>query len=574
MKRLSIAECPNPYFARPTTFSLNGLWHFAITKDEKFPAEYTKDILVPFAPETPKSGIQQSIEDDDVLHYELVITNAPEEVGGKAAIIHFSAVDQIADVYWNDQHVAHHEGGYIPFSVQIDHLTNGDRIHVVVRDDTDSDVYPRGKQVRKPGTIWYTATSGIWGDVYVEYVEPASLIESIRLIPNLGSKSLKVEYDGKETAAVEIYFQGSLVAKESLKPDTENLIDLSENFHVWSPDSPNLYEVIAKTKGDEIHSVFGFRTVSVFAHNGKKFVGLNGGPIFVNALLDQGYYSPETGMTPPDASTMENELLLVKRFGFNALRKHIKIESLRWYYLCDKLGILVIQDMVNAGEQVSSFRLVVAPFIKLRVNDENHKKMGRANPQSREFFEKFISQTTNLLQPSCSLIAWTLFNEGWGQYDAVRLTGVLRELDSTRLIDSTSGWFDKGVGDFDSHHVYFRRPRLHNDGKRILSLSEYGGFSWPIAEHKTTKKNFGYAIYHDQESLFKAFRKCFLEHVLPLVEHEGLSVAVLTQWSDVEAETNGLITYDRAVTKIPPEQFKPLNDALYEAFDAQFKGKE
>ena len=573
-KTASWGSAPNPYFAREHTLLLDGKWDFAVTKDESFPSAY-RSILVPFAPETAKSGVQQAVLPDNVMHYRLIICDTPEEYKGKRALIHFTAVDQIADVYWNGEHLAHHEGGYWPFSILVPHLEDGDEIRLIVRDDTSSDVYGRGKQSLKPGGIWYTATSGIWGTVYAEYLDEGFYFQKVQITPNFDRKSVEFHL-GKDGADASISVIAPNDSKLEIIADQEGngIADLSNAFFPWSNEAPNLYRVVIQKESDSVRSVFGLRKIEKIEKGGKQYIALNGKPILLNSLLDQGYYSPETGLTPKSDDQIKEELELVKKLGFNALRKHIKIEPTRWYYECDRLGILVIQDMVNSGGPVPLLRLALAPFIPFRFNDKNYKKMKRGNPLSRRMFEQELEETVSLLRPVASILVWTLFNEGWGQFDAARLTERLRQLDPTRLIDSTSGWFDQGVGDFDSHHVYFRRPKLKNGGLRVLGLSEYGGYSLGIDGHITKKKTFGYAKIKSQEDLYEAYAKSYRQDLIPLIANQGLSDIVLTQWSDVEGEINGLLTYDREVMKVDAMKMSSLNDELYQAFENTIGGKK
>ncbi len=569
MKKISLENAFDPYFARENTFSLNGLWDFDITSGDK--PNYKQKILVPFAPETELSGINKTIKPHHTMFYRLII-DEDNEFADQEAKINFEAVDQICDVYWNGSFVAHHEGGYWPFSIIVPHLRKGDVIELKVKDDTSSDVFARGKQTLEPGNIWYKGTSGIWGNVYVEYLPEGFRFDKLDINANYDKRRLIIDLGHNVSdAKIEIITP----AGESIKTKTdtygEALINLEDYFYPWSPIKPNLYKVIVSKGKDVIYSVFGVRKIEKTEERGKSLIALNGKPIFLSALLDQGYWSEKSGMTPLCEEDISKELELIKSFGFNSLRKHIKIESPRWYYECDRLGILVIQDMINSGGKIPMFRLMAAPFLKLSYDDSDYKTMKRENKSSRQQFEIDMAKTVKLLDKHPSIIAWTLFNEGWGQFDSVRLTSVLRLLDDHRLIDSTSGWFDTGAGDFSSHHIYFRKPVMKNEKGRILSLSEFGGFAYSVKNHSPLTKKFGYAKYKDSEKLLKAYQKCYLESLLPLVEKEGLSVAVLTQWSDVEGETNGLITYDREVVKIKPEDFHKLNEALYKAFEKTWR---
>ncbi len=564
MNKISLDNAFNPYFARENTFSLNGLWDFDINDGGK--PNYTLKILVPFAPETELSGINKTIKPHHTMHYRLVI-DEDNEFNDKEAKICFEAVDQVCDVYWNGTFTAHHEGGYWSFSIIVPHLRKGDVIEVVAKDDTNSEIFARGKQSLAPGTIWYKATSGIWGNVYVEYLPDGFRFDKIDINANYEKRRLVIDLGHNVAdAKIKITTPNGEILEGKSDAYGEALINLEDFFYPWSNEKPYLYKVTVSKGKDEIHSVFGVRKIEKIEKRGKSLIALNGKPIFLSALLDQGYFSPKSGMTPINQNDIVKELKIVKSFGFNSLRKHIKIESPRWYYECDRLGILVIQDMINSGGKTPLFRLAAAPFLKLKYDDTDYKKMKRENKQSRKQFETDVARTVKSLRKHPSIIAWTLFNEGWGQFDSVRLTDALRLLDDERLIDSTSGWFDTQSGDFDSHHVYFKKPQLKNERGRILSLSEFGGFAYSVPGHSPLTKKFGYAKYGSSDKLLNAYKKCYLEQLLPLISKEGLSVAVLTQFSDVEGETNGLVTYDREVIKIEPKDFKKLNQALYDEF--------
>ena len=557
-----LSKYPTPQFRRDSYLSLNGFWDFALDK-KPFEGTFREKILVPFSVETPLSSITRHVEKDDVMTYRRFFS-LPEGFRSYRVLLHFEAIDQIADIYLNGVYIAHHEGGYLPFTVDCLELKDGiNELRVLVKDDTDSDVFPRGKQMNKRGGIWYTPTSGIWGSVWLESV-PNQVIQSLRIEPDFDNKNVKIaaKFEGKMlTSQVIVSFNGKIVGEGELNEKLTCVIPLKNLVRPWSPSRPDLYDVRVRINEDEVSSYFGLRKFSSVEVDGHRVFALNNEPLFLSGVLDQGYY-PDGGLTPPTDKAMIDDIASMKELGFNCLRKHIKIEPMRWYYHCDKLGMIVIQDMVNGGGKYNPLLIMTAPFISYRCNDtKQYHKLGRKNPESRKCFEETLGKTVDRLFNCPCIAIWTLFNEGWGQFDAARLTALLKDLDPTRLIDSTSGWFDQGVGDFDSRHVYFRRFKPKKTGDRILALTEFGGYSLRVANHVYSKFNFGYTRVKNQERLAKKIQKLYREQIIP-AKKGGLSVAIYTQLSDVEDETNGFLTYDRKVSKVKTEVMKKINEEL------------
>ncbi len=564
---IPLSEHPNPYFERPSCLSLNGEWDFSLSKDPRFPSTYSEQIRVPFAVETKASLIGKKVCPDDYMHYEREIT-FPEEMVGEAGRIVFTNVDQVADVFLDGVHLAHHEGGYLPFEVYVERVRSKMQLSVLVHDDTESDIYPRGKQSLRPRGIWYTATSGIYGPVYFESLPKAGHIKGLQLIRDYDNRKLIIKADiagDFSPITFECYYLDHLVGKAEIGPDLTTEIAHRSAFFPWSSEHPSLYRYVAKMGEDEVRGVYSFVKIETRKAGPHTRIYLNDEPLFLNGILDQGY-CPESGLTYPSYEAMEKDIDFIKEAGFNYIRKHIKVEPLRFYYLCEKKGIYVGQDFVNGGSPYSPFFIMACPFVKLEVDDETHLHLGRKSARSREFFERQMDDLVKHFSPVSSVVLWTLFNEGWGQFDSRRLCKRLRELDPSRLIDATSGWFDTGSGDFDSHHVYFRKARLHNDGRRVLALSEFGGYSFKVKGHASNRPSFGYKTYRKLEKLTEGFKKLYLEQILPLVRDEGLSLLVYTQLSDVEGEINGLLTYDRKVSKINPAAIKETVDVLQKAF--------
>lgn len=572
MQKIDPSLTPNPYFSRSETYSLNGEWDFKKDKTSAIPEKFERKIKVPFAVETKESGIGEKVMKDDFLHYRLLL-NYPIDALGKKARVVFTAVDQVSDVYLNGVFLKHHEGGYLPFDVIIEETREGDYLDLTVKDDADSLVYPKGKQTSYPHGMFYQATSGIWGDVYMEILPKSGCISGFSLKIDFDKKTLsvkKLSFCGDEKrVSGKVFFAGRLVKEANDKLE----FDLSEDFHPWSPSSPDLYELKISYGDDIVSCFFGMRKFETKEECGIKLFYLNDEPIYLNGLLDQGYFSPDSGLTPLNEESVLKELRYVKDCGFNFLRKHIKVESPRWYHLCDKLGIIVMQDFVSGGDGYKLFSLSLLPTIGFTKCEKNGNA-NRKNEESQKFFEEEMPLFVDNFKNMTCVCLWCLFNEGWGQFDTSRLTDKLRSLDSSRPIDSASGWFDEKAGDIDSKHVYFRRPRLKNKGDRVLFLSEFGGYIYRDKEHSFAQKSYGYKLLSSPEKLLSSLEKAYLKQLIPLIEKEGLCGSVYTQLSDVEGEVNGLITYDRAVYKVPASSLKKINESVYKAFfDARKQGK-
>lgn len=560
------SEYPRPQMVRDSYFCLNGEWEFCQNKEKSSFVAYSSKITVPFAVETPLSGVGGKVEKDDYLHYRKIFA-LPKGFIGKRVLIHFDAVDQVADVFFNGVHLGRHLGGYLPFEFEVEGKKGENELLVCVKDDTSSSIYPRGKQSLSSGGIWYTPTSGIWGNVWLEAI-PKEAIRSLRITPDFDAKSVDIEVacDGKITSSsIKAFFKGALIGTAKLDGKGRAKIDCSASFHPWSPETPNLYDLEICANKDKVSSYFGLRKFGSTTFDGRRVFALNGEPYLMKGVLDQGYF-PDGGLTAPSDQAMINDIQLMKDMGFNMLRKHIKIEPSRWYYHCDRLGMLVVQDFVNNGAAYNKFLVVLAPVLKFHFKDDgkrDHKRFGQKDPSSRRFFESQIPFVVSLLFNSPSICSYVLFNEGWGQFDSVRLTEELRKLDGTRPIDSNCGWYDQGTGDYSGDHIYFRPMKLKHDGKRMLSLSEFGGYSLRVSDHCFSNKNFGYKVFKSKDGLEKGLSKLFIKKLGKLVKKEKVSSYVFTQLSDVEQETNGLITYDREVVKVDIELMRKLNGEMH-----------
>lgn len=552
-KESPLAEYPRPQFVRNSYINLNGVWKCAFTDSHDLPKRFSTDILVPFSPETPLSGVGRVLKPSEYLHYEKSFT-LPSDFNQGRVFLHFGAVDQIADVYINGTLAGSHTGGYTPFSFEItDQIREGEnRIHVTVRDYSDTREYSRGKQKFHRGQIWYSPQSGIWQTVWLEST-PKEYLHSVRITPEYDSEQVRFDFDADCEVLTAVYDGDTLIAET-----TGNVVKLP-NFKSWSPESPFLYNVVFTCGKDRVKSYFGMRKFSTGKdENGIERLFLNNKPYFHNGLLDQGYY-PDGFLTPPSNEALEFDVKTVKNMGFNMLRKHIKIEPLLWYHYCDVNGILVWQDMVNGGGKYG-LEINVLPFIGINLDDTNYKTFKRTDASQRESYYRELKEMIDTLYNCPCIALWVPFNEGWGQFDSAKAYRYIKELDPTRTVDSASGWHDRGVTDVISKHIYFT-PIKVKKGEKPYVLSEFGGFSHRVKGHTFNDKMFGYKIYGTPESLAKAYKKTFEKVIIPQIE-TGLSATVYTQLTDVEDELNGLLTYDRKVQKIPAAFLRKINERV------------
>ena len=554
-----LSEYPRPQLVRDSYISLNGTWDYAIRDSNEFPHEWDDVITVPFSPETNRSGVNRFVKPTDYLFYKRVVC-FPSKFIKDILIIHFGAVDQICDVYFNDKLVAHHEGGYLPFSIYIDKkdIKTNNSIVLRVKDYSDTSYYSRGKQRLERGGIWYSPQSGIYMPVWCESVN-YDYIESIKLTPDIDNSLINIFIKSEAKEATLLIEDKEYNVKCNV--NTEIRID---NPHLWYPDDPYLYDIKIKTRHDTVTSYFAMRKFSTTTLNGHKVLAINNKPIFMKGVLDQGYYS-DTLLTPPSIKEYEKDLKLIKELGFNTVRKHIKIESLIWYHLCDKLGLIVWQDMVNGGTTYK-FSTIAFPLVtKRHHSDLNHKKFSRLDIEGRRDAEKEFKETINLLYNSPSIALWTIFNEGWGQFDSKRIYNELKNIDETRLFDHASGWHDQGVSDVKSLHVYFTKVKMPKEKAikdRAVILSECGGYNLAIEGHRFSDTNFGYKYMDTRQDLANAYQKFIERDIIPNIS-KGLSAFIYTQLSDVEDELNGFVTYDREVVKIDKNYIKYINDKVH-----------
>jgi len=547
MGDVPFSRYPRPQLARDSFFCLNGTWQLSCrTKQGIVPVG---EITVPFPPEAPLSGIGKTLEKGEEWIYERHFS-LPKDFVRSRVLLHFGAVDQIAQVYVNDRCVATHEGGYLPFSCDItDVLRDNNHLMVKVRDDLDLDI-PYGKQRRKRGGMWYTPVSGIWQTVWCESV-PASAITSLRVDTTLDCVTLKVcggvpqkrlEIDG-ETA---VDFVGDSITVTIDDPKC------------WTPETPHLYHFTLHSGEDTVRSYFALRTMSAGTVNGKERLLLNGKPYFFHGLLDQGYFSDGIYL-PATEEGFEYDVRRMKALGFNMLRKHIKIEPEAFYYACDREGMVVFQDCVNNGKY--HFLIDTAlPTIGLRRGISHHASVCR-----RALFEETARDMVDHLYNHPCVCYYTVFNEGWGQYDADWIYRELKALDPSRVWDATSGWFTEKESDVQSEHIYFKPVRLKSSS-RPLVLSEFGGYSCKLNDHAyNPKKTYGYRFFITADELENALETLYIDEIGAAIG-EGLCAAVLTQVSDVEDETNGILTYDRQVCKVSDDRMRRIAEKLQALF--------
>ena len=532
---------PRPQLMRDEWLCLNGMW-------ELHCHGRSGTIRVPFCPESLLSGVLVPPVVGEDLEYNRFFS-VPKTWDGMRVLLHFGAVMRSCTVIVNDRELCRHDNGYLPFTVDITEALCKDENELRVRAVNDLDPrYPWGKQSRKRGGMWYTPCSGIWQSVWLEPV-PEKYIQNIHF--SCGKNWVEIYAEGVYDGTVELDGQSYALQDGKVKI-------IFSHPKLWSPENPYLYRFELVSGEDRVQSYFALRTLSTETVNDIPRLCLNGKPYFFNALLDQGYWSDGL-YTPADPGAFERDILAVKSFGFNTLRKHIKIEPEQFYYDCDRLGIIVFQDMVNNGVY-RFFRDTALPTARfLRRRDQSLNP----DPETRRFFLESMDQTVSILRNHPCICLWTIFNEGWGQFCADDAYARLKALDSTRFVDSTSGWFHQSKSDVDSLHIYFGKLRLGSK-KLPQLLSEFGGFVWKIPAHSFNPHNtYGYRIYKTQAAYVKALRKLYLS-LIPLAK-QGLCGAVYTQLSDVEDETNGLYTYDRAVLKIKPDQLSDIATQLKDA---------
>ena len=537
-------EYPRPQMRRDSWMSLNGMW--------KLDGE---DIRVPFPPQSKLSGYEKKIKES--FTYEKTFTLS-EDVCGERILLHFGAVDQIAEVILNGKSLGVHEGGYLAFSYDVTECIKrvGENILQVKVTDKLSLEYPYGKQCKKRGGMWYTPVSGIWKSVWLETV-PDKYIERIKLTPDLNGVDVEVvgNVSGFEVC---VKMPEGMVLEKTYEGNKGRIEIPKEAVLFWTPDVPHLYEMTVIAGKDKVETYFALRTIEIKKMDGVNRVCLNGEPIFLHGVLDQGYF-PEGIYLPAEEAEYDKDILRMKELGINLLRKHIKVEPDYFYYACDKLGMLVMQDMVNNGPY-SFIKDTALPTVGFKKRGDKTGLSGKR----KEIFIKHVEDTIEQVYNFPSVVAYTIFNEGWGQFESDHMYDHVKSLDNTRLADSTSGWFAQNKNDFDSEHIYFKAISVEPKD-RPMFMSECGGYSMAVEGHYYSKYNvYGYGGSESAEKLTEDILNLYDVMILPAVP-KGMCGCIYTQLSDVEDEINGLYTYDRKVCKVEKDKMADMAKKLQEA---------
>lgn len=596
-----LMEYPRPLLKRGSYINLNGYWDYAFTKKFNKPEQYNGQILVPFSPEAVLSGVSRQLKPDEYLWYRRTFTleKWDERKDGRRLILHFGAVDQACVVYVNGQKAARHTGGYLPFTADITAMVcdGENELSLAVKDLSDTSYHARGKQRLERGGMFYTAQSGIWQTVWMEEV-PEKYIANIETEADLERSAVRIrvsaaenpgsgvsvngqaahtgapsDEEGAESSqaghpiTIQIRHPGLYTDNDSPEsknqPNTQQMCSASgitgdwieipiPDIRPWTCENPYLYFFTVTMGEDRAESYFAMRKFSIEKdEDGIPRICLNGKVQFQNGVLDQGYW-PDGLYTAPSDEALIFDITEMKKSGFNMVRKHIKIEPQRWYWHCDRLGLVVWQDMVNGGGAYQywfvTYLATVMSWRGITIKDNHPWLLARRDKAGRAEFVREMKETIRILKGHPSIGTWVIFNEGWGQFQTEALTRIAKEEDPSRLIDAASGWFDQGGGDLQSVHNYFFKLKVRPEKERAAVLSEIGGHTYREPGHSACEELYGYGACRDKETLGKAYRD-LTDKVHALIP-QGLCASVYTQWTDIEEEINGVYTWDREVRKI------------------------